>query len=566
MSLPPNGDQQHPPVLGGFHQSQASTSSVQFGGLVDSKNASPAPHVNGFNQPPGLPFSNGWPNFNRQNGEGPPGPYVGEANNHIDFTRPPPGRSSAGPVPGFNDVNPRVPPGFSDENGLYSRFHANGPHNGHAHSDSIRSHPTHPSISGPPGFPSAIPPNSGGPRHLMPSFEESSSLMQHVQHSFGNTDFSDAILELRFSDDRSPPVRIPSHRILLARSPRLFHVLQQQSPQNPHLVLLETTDKWIRPDAFYMAVQCLYGLPLIPVPPRNIGENNIDGAGSVGSMDDRLRFAFAYIASGHLLRWQPVVERGCEVVAALLSLDTVEKALEFVMEYHEDRGSHVTFTYGRGSEFVLHEILKFVAKNVQFMSNIASGVAKSQAGSRLPVIDTETTDDEATEQFQEPTIQLGYGPGHGHGRRSQKISGIQFGDLSVQASDIGTPKASHQVPPMFNAIISRVLLNLPFPQFKLLVEMVHRGLYDKVEQASHLMKQVLTEREKARNRAIQTVLNGEVANSEAIKMCLRSPEPRSYDNWSVLGWKEWETHEGFHVGRTWVPLQDERNSPVAEFP
>lgn len=176
-----------------------------------------------------------------------------------------------------------------------------------------------------------------------------------------------------------------------------------------------------------------------------------------------------------------------------------------------------------------------------------------------------------------PPITRGTSVHLGKGRRSQKITGIQFGDLSLSeakspaASE--TPKASQQPRPVLHAVLSNVLINLPFAYLKMALESAGSSTVNgwaSAEYRYRIIKDAVAEREACRLRAVEAVKNKRVEGSESILKLLSSPEPRSFDKWSVLGWQEeiipYASPNGPALGRQWVPIMEPQNGTQTAYP
>ncbi|KAF4122742.1 hypothetical protein GMORB2_7049 [Geosmithia morbida] len=397
-----------------------------------------------------------------------------------------------------------------------------------------------PSQQGPPSM--GPPPNGGGG-------DDASGLVEHIQQQFGTPELADCTLELRHPDPRVPPIRIPGHRIVLSRSPVLGELmrkqaLSQQQPQQPTLSL-QAQDDWIRADTFYMACQRLYGLPLLAVPPRMDMDMDNSTTTAAGNALDRFNFALSYAGAGHLLGWGPVVRRGCEIAAELVSLETAETAMAFALSRHEDRGSYENLRYGDGSRALLGAVLGFVASKLSPSFKLDTSVSTAQQGgvagySRLP---------QASRSLNQP-------PPH-----------IQFGDLSLTngqqqpPSAADAPQASQQhATTALPTILSRILINLPFSYLKMLLESSMHG-WAGAETRLSVVLDVVREREARRERAIDAVNAGRIPEFHSIQAALSNTEPAAAHSspWALLAWQEEVTRpssaDGPCLGRRWVPLR-----------
>lgn len=423
--------------------------------------------------------------------------------------------------------------------------------------------------------------NDGSMRHQGEQ-DNAMDLANYISTLFGNVQFADCTLELRYLDDRAVPVRIPGHRLIFSRNPRLAELIHSQAlPPSPNgtttqTLLLETESKWIQSDSFYMAAQNLYGLPLLPRF-KTTEPGELSDAGSSG---DKLDFALAYAAAGHLLKAEAVLRRGCEVASDLVNWQSIERVLEFALEKFCDFGLRDEYQYGVGSKILLDAVANFIVQNFPPTFELDAFVAEPIQFARLPVRlaalprpvveEAKPVSDDSSSPVQ-----------FGRGKRSQKIANIQFGDLAVSEPKAGseseTPRASKQAQPVSHAILSRILLNIPFTHLKMIMESSGSGNvhgWANAEARYKIVKSAIEERESLRHRALQTVLEGKVPNSGVIISKLRSPEPQAGDEWSVLGWVEemlpYGNMDGPSLGRKWVPVSVGQNGgpgyAVADYP
>jgi hypothetical protein len=321
---------------------------------------------------------------------------------------------------------------------------------------------------------------------------------------------------------------------------------------------------------------------------------------AAGSAEERFDFALAYAAAGALLVWEPVVERGCRIAAQLLDWPTVEKALEFALENFVDHGTHEIYKYNDGSKILFYAVVNFVIANMPPNFSLDSTVPESTTYSRLPM--NPGASPAATSEVSEVPVQINgqasQNPPSVRGHRHQ-LSNIQFGDLaptdagnaqangnpsgrvngvanvtngtSGSASD--TPRASQQARPIMHTVLSRILLSVPFSLLQLILDppaSMRANSWANAESRMRIVKQAVDEREVRRNRIIEAVLDGRVANSSPILEQIRSPVPRNQDDWGVLGWQEeivfHSNGEEPSLSRRWSPLRDGHNVRVAEFP
>ncbi|KAH7175411.1 hypothetical protein EDB81DRAFT_673686 [Dactylonectria macrodidyma] len=572
-----------------MHHPHPSNGSIHFGTFHGSTSSSPAPPLSGgIAPPPGIPGPDSRPPYmpHGANGFPPMMPYGADmmpVNTFDNYGRP---SMAYGPMDSYppygSNFGPSTPHSFHDsqtshpeDNGVYGQYPSGPAQNGIArHGDDSPNHPGR--MFGRPD--PRMMPNLGLPPHMIPSTDEADGLVGHMRQHFAALEFADCVLELRYADARAPPVRLPGHRIVLSRSTELAGLIAQQFSQprsgssSLPTLLLETKSKWIRSDSFYLAAQRLYGLPLFSIPPPPAGMKQSDAE----SAAERLDFALSYAAAGHILHWESVMRRGCEIALQLINWQTMERALEFALEDHVDMGSHDTYKYGEGSRAILNEIVSFIINNMAPNFILDTSVGEPEHLRRLPPYPTPP----ATPNFPKhspPAIAHGSSLKMGRNRRSQHITGIQFGDLSIADGKnpaLENQEASQLALPPSQAIISRVLLNLPFAHLKMVLESPGPNSangWSNTEHRHRVIKDVVAERERRRLHAVDAIRDGRVAGWELMSKQLSTPEPRYFDQWTApLGWLEeilpYGNPEGPTLARMWSPLKGPQNGTKAEYP
>lgn len=585
-----------PPMPNGpvhMHHSHPSTGSIHFGTFQDSQTPSPAPpHTGGIVPPPGIATADARPAYmGGPGGNGFPPmipPYGAEMMQPGNFDNYGPPAMTYGPMENFppygNNFGPSTPHSFrdshssgpADDNGMYHQYPPNGQRNGATgpgesdglvanHQGRVFGHQEYPRMM----------PGRGHPHQMAGPDDNGDGFLGYMQQQFANHELADCTLELRYVDDRAAPVRIPGHRVIFARSGTLADQVKKQihqvsSDRALQTLLLKTGSKWIRSDSFYMAVQRLYGLPLLSMPPRDMAESA--DVTDAGTCNEQLEFALSYAAAGHLLEWAPVIRRGCEVATQLLSWQTLEKVIEFALDGYNDTGSHVSYKYGEGSSILLNALVTFIVHNLPPSFNLDTSAEDPMEYARLP----ECPPPPPAAKKRAPVIARGSSV-LGMGRRSQQITGIQFGDLSLaeeaNTSDSVTPKATRQAQPVPHVVLSRALINLPFAQLKMILESAGSGNVNgwaNAESRYRIIRSAVEEREARRLRTVDAVLRGRVQTPIPIRSALCNPVPQDMWPWTALGWQEeilpYGNADGPSLGRKWVPFSDPQREPPAAYP
>ncbi|XP_044719067.1 uncharacterized protein HRG_07632 [Hirsutella rhossiliensis] len=579
-----------------IHQTHPSNGSIHFGTFHDSQSSSPAPPLSGgVAPPPGMAGLDGRPGYMGHNGSGfpPMMPYGGDmmqVANFDNYGRP---AMAYGPMDSYppygSNYGPSTPHSFHDsqspvhpeDNGMYVPYPPGAPCNGGAvPGDDI--HPQNPQrrMFGPPEYP-RMPPNLGLPP-MMPPGDHGDGVIGYLQQQFAAPELADCTLELRYPDDGAPPVRIPGHRFIFSRSSELSAQLQKKASEPksaggaPLTLVVESDSPWVRSDAFYMAVQRLYGLPLLQMPPHNRTDSG--DLMEAGSAKEQFEFSLSYAAAGRLLDWAPVTRRGCEVATQLLGWQTMEKGLEFALDNYSDKGTHDSYKYGDGSRTILHAVAAYIVHNIPPSFNLDTSAGEPNNYARLPVHPPPApTSPEAGSRAPSPAIARGSSVQLGKGRRPHQIANIQFGDLSLSEARNGTesetPKAAQQAQPVSHTILSRVLLNLPFTYLKMMLEMSGSGNLNgwaSAEARHRVIKRAVEEREARRLRILEAVIDGRVSVSDAVHAALRSPNPQDVGRWTSLGWQEemlpCSSPGGASLVRKWVPVVEPQNGSAAAYP
>ncbi|KAK1624181.1 hypothetical protein BDP81DRAFT_330471 [Colletotrichum phormii] len=592
-NMPPNGHNGHngsrpsPVVINGtshrgprsvhngpphMHGPRPSNGSLQFGGFASNSSSPAPPHSGGFMPPPGMPLPDGRSFSGAANGFHRQMPYGTEfvPGTGVDgFGRPVPGYGGMEQYPHLNGgYGPSTPHSFqgshssahADDTSAYNHYPAPGVPNGTAHVDDARPRPPPAGAFG--GPPQRMMPGPIPPPHMMHPGHEHQGLddmAAYLRSQFRDPAFADCTLELRYLDDRAPPVRLPGHRLVLARSQAVRNVLEadnveSSSPGANRTILLQSDDRYLRSDAFWMAVQHLYAFPLLDMPePASNGNFTM-----AGNADDRFDFALGYAAAGHILAWQPIVFRGMEIASHSLSWSTLERALGFALGDLPSRASadrHSQFVYGEPVHVLMNGIISFIINNFPPDFTLDTSVADPERFARLPIASTSLPPREGT-----PTIARGTA---GQDRRARPMH-IQFGDLALGPDNTPNGSDSTSQPSQQHHIrstLSTILINLPFAYLKPALESSGYGNVNgwaNVEARHHIMRAVVSERENRRSRVVEAVRSGAVPHAESILYSLQSADPHQNEEWHALGWREdvvsYVDGDAPSLGRQWVPL------------
>lgn len=630
-----------------MHHPHPSNGSLQFGGFGSNSSSPAPPHSAGFGPPPGLPgHPDGRRGFRGHNhshshshshshphmhghahghsfGHGPAAPGHGFPPMVPYGTEFVPAAAATadgyGRMPGPAGIEPFVPRGANnygpgpstphsfqdsqssnqpDESNVFGHFHAPANVNGVAVAGSGEDHgqPRQqqqqqqqqraiPGYGGPPPPHQAMMAGHMPPPPMMQPRQDAQDdgLVAFLQSQFQDPALTDCTLELRYTDDRAPPVRIPAHRLVLARSralgSRLHSTSGDSSPGGAanRVIVLQSDDKYLRSDAFWMAVQRLYGFPLLEAPePAAMGD---EGLTLAGTADSRFDFALGYAAAGHLLGWAPVVVRGLDIASRQLSWATLEKALTFALGGMADRASadnRSPFPYGEMVQILMDGIVSFILNHFPAYFRLDTSVADPEGFARIPPVPAtsapetprvKTTTTTTTTTSNDPTIAHGTSVRLAQGRRPRPMH-IKFGDMNdTPAGQEGGSTGTDAAPPPLtdeqhavNGALSRVLLNLPFAYLKPVLESAGYSVpaWASSEMRRQIMVSVVSEREARRVRALDAVRADRVPEAAQIRSSLERVEPRHGGGiWHVLSWQEEVVPyrgDAPSLVRKWVPV------------
>ena len=508
--------QRRPPGLFYGHAVHPSTSSIVFGGN-ESSGSSPAPPSGGgsaFMPPPPQPQSythahhasesqarhlqNGQPTggFGSRQGFSP----QHHPNAHMHFRYPPREHFTPNGAPAANGYGPRSRSGShassrvgadlqspastgldqSIDSGKAIYTDGKAPFT-HRPGPSFQQHMQPP----PPAFPHP---------EMAAGFENAESMRDHVLSQFQNPALADC--QLRISEqDGAARAELDCHRLILARSPRLFEIISKSDTTasretKSQGIEVELKGSHLRIGPFIDSVRYLYGGPLPPHNLYNLAHN--------ASTEDRVEVALQYIATGAWLNIHAVAQRGVEIAHNLLHWDTITPVLAFALDGGlgqrwpvEDGSEERTSTCSSDDSFTkpekggspVHEphssallttVLEYAAHNLPPNFYIDSSAPQSDACPRLPFY---------PQRHQSNAS-----------RSDPRLSKIRFGEMSND---------DHQRPSLATTIISSILLSLPFPLLKYLLE--HPALAGRLgaDTIGSIMRQVVNEREVRRQKALK---------------------------------------------------------------
>lgn len=523
QSTTSSGSHRQPPILPHAHPNHPSVGQIVFGGM-ESGNSSPAP-------PPNASSAFAPPQYPAQV------PAYGHAH-HASEPHPPRMHQPAfhqqsvpwGLRQGFAHAHqphgptthryvPRDAPRHShasltNGNGSRSRsdsqssaFAPDVPRDfqfagGHDHSiDSAKAMFSEQKAAFPPLLPRHMPTHTPNPSQHFPhhpdvaaTFENAEAMRGQILSQFDNSDLADCNLQVS-EEDGANGQRYNGHKIILARSSRLLGFIRDSAPAPTasdktelHVVL---PGRYVRASAFADALRYIYGGPLPPFEQYNLGPNP--------SPEERIELALQHIGTGWWLKMPGFAHRGVEIATSLLHWNTIPQVLEFALaggltsqawpldDGSEERTSTCSSddsltkpehggqpTYDPFATGLLTRTLDYMAHHFPSNFYLDSSAPQSTACPRLPA----------------------QGPRHETrpSRSDPRLSKIRFGEHPVE---------DHSRPSFATTMVSSILLSLPFPLLKWLLE--HPLLPSRlgVETVASIMRQVVHEREVRRQRALK---------------------------------------------------------------
>ncbi len=323
-------------------------------------------------------------------------------------------------------------------------------------------------------------------RHNVPP--EVADLLEYMKIHFGNSTLADYDVEVRFPQRDSDQIywlRVPGHSLILARSPVLKQMMFEQAfsaqdAAQSRVILIETNDRFARTDAFWDALQFLYQPDALltdhtePNPTTPVRSKH--GMGSDIEVE-KFELAIGYAAAGHILQIIAVIRRGIHVASKRIGWRTVETALDFGLDGgisphwaadipYEGVGPS---TYGPDVDLLVGMSLDFLLSS--FPQNF--------------VLDRDAPDAEFPGRY---LPMLSAKRGH-----TSSLSGVKFGEFSAEEFE----SEDERFKP--SAVLSRVLLSLPFPLLKYVFDspnFVHKVM------GSSVLREVVREREERRMRCV----------------------------------------------------------------
>jgi hypothetical protein len=268
-----------------------------------------------------------------------------------------------------------------------------------------------------------------------------------------------------------------------------------------------TDDRFIRSDGFSLALNRLYGGPLLDTGALAALQLSQTQASTPGSQTDRFDLALGYAAAGRLLQLHPCVNRGIEIAAHLVQWETIDRAYDFAVDGGLDpqwtmsaNGDHVPCpsTYGPAVNLLIQSILNFLISHFPPKFKLDTSVSDPPRYRRLPFV-------------QDPRSSV------------SRLSFIKFGDHSTEQLAESTSAD------LVTMTLSRMLINLPFDLLKYVLENPRLGNVQGWASAAlrqEVLHTVVLERERRRMKVFGA---SHISNQE---------RRLNHEAWEVVGWME----------------------------
>ncbi|KAK5680555.1 hypothetical protein LTS10_007487 [Elasticomyces elasticus] len=341
--------------------------------------------------------------------------------------------------------------------------------------------------------------------------DDSEALRYHVRSQFGDSTFADCLLQI-VEHESGAEQSLDAHRIILSRCPTLLDIIRHTdlsvsttSKQNVHVSL---RGHGVTTEAFIDCMRYLYGGSLAAL---ELLRHAPLGSAAFSSNGERMQTALQLVATAAWLRLPAVAGRAMGTALSMLHWDTMAPILGFALDgglglaFVVDEGADMscassddslgradglgTPTYDPYSTDLLHRVIDFTVH--MFPPNFYLDAAAPQLAEcpRLPPLP----------------------PAHESrpSRSDPRLSQIRFGELSVE---------DHGRPSQVTTMVSSMLLSLPFPLLKGILEhnaMVYQLGADTV---ASIQRQVVAEREMRRKRILQARTAGRTDDGAGLQL------------------------------------------------
>ncbi|KAF2725065.1 hypothetical protein K431DRAFT_281543 [Polychaeton citri CBS 116435] len=343
----------------------------------------------------------------------------------------------------------------------------------------------------PPKFHQSQPAMPSPPPDYQANVENAEMMRDHVRSHFNNPDLADCHLQI--TDMHGGRRYLDSHKIILSRSPTLLMLIQNSEPPQSSAwktqVHIHLSTDYVTLEAFSHGLRYLYGEPIMT-------SQRVMNAPRLAR---RMRLALEDAAVGVWLKAPVIAMSAIDIAATQMHWETISDALSFALEGGlsplwlvediEDRSSTEPTdelnikpetsgmpTYDPAASQLLHRIIDFTLHMFppDFFLDISA--PQLEAVQRLPRVPEPR---ESRQSIPDP-----------------RLSQIHFGEMGAHETR----------PSPITSLVSSMLLSMPFPILKVILE--HPILTNRlgIDTVASIMRAVTVERESRRNRALNTVI------------------------------------------------------------
>lgn len=321
-------------------------------------------------------------------------------------------------------------------------------------------------------------------------FDNSDPLRAYLLSQFQDGAFSDSVIE--FVDESDALTTIDAHRLILARSLKLRDLIKVSKEDGSKLkIRIHAPTIHLRFGSFVDSIRFLYGAPAPmidpygPIPPT-----------------ERVTAALELVAAGSFLKLDVIAHRAVQAVFGYLRWESVPAVLALALdgglssvwddgsEAASDSSSDAATrseignpTYEPYATEILHRFIDFAVQTIPPEFYIDGAAPQLVASPRLP---THSGSHERS-----------------NSRINPRLSQIRFGEMG--GDDL-------QRPPFEATVISSVLLSLPFPLLKALLESPPLMFRLGSDTHASVTRQVIHEREQRRLKALKAYTANNAAN------------------------------------------------------
>lgn len=299
----------------------------------------------------------------------------------------------------------------------------------------------------------------------------------------------------------------------------------------------------------WRAVKHVYGCRYVPLPMGLQREADVE----------KFHFALGYAAAGALLEEPRISITAMMEASGLLSWDTVEKGLEFVLREsvivpnrmdgpQTPLFPHFRYKHGIYVNELVEKIMMFIITN--FPSNFTLDTTVDEPRySRFPVSPSKSADGVSTTNASV-------------GQASSRLASIniRFGDMDLSENNGRGQSTEQQQSAGYRAALSRILLNLPFEMVKFLLESNSVGGvsgWQTAQDRRRMIPSVILQREARRKDFISRLKWDRWQQDRAPTEGLTSEDPQLFgDGWNSVCWEEqcMPNTDMIVMDRRWKPV------------